>query len=491
MIGFVIIPIATDMQDDTLIYDGSTTMSRIAKRNDFIIHQGTIPVTTKTTMKGTRREGTNLQKSEHPSFSLRRYFIQWMFPELEWTNFQEKQKQSHTLLHNDRNNNKNNESETQNLQPQIAWLMSFPNSGTSYTLHLVHQVTNTSVGTNYEKEVKKDSSDIIAESVHSSSNKYFGPFVLQPHLKKPSSYILTKTHCSGYCNDCPIEKYIVDRYQFAQGCATNVLTPSSVNVLQQQDQLQQGVDEDEVKTSSNDRLTTNSSTNSTNSHNESSQIEVSKKKRNNEKKLPNMMQNNILYNYQIEPKRTIRLVRDPFSNIVSNFHHWIGKQTKQRSGLEKEYTDDFKGFQKYCQWYNLLFQKQLKQLIEFRSSNSGGGGVRGTGGGGGRKHLYSTNVWEVKRIFRRREMRELMKLVPCHQHFFRYVSVSFYFDSFTYKRCIIHFDPKSLLYGCFDDFAILINSGTTMPIMLQSIWIHLLYIIMITKLILLKQQIGY
>lgn len=427
MVGLVIIPISSDIQDDILMHNGSTNMSRIAKRNDFIIQEGAIPasMTITTTTKRVRR-GANLQSSDHSSFSLRRYFIQWMFPELDWADFQKKQ-HSHTFLHHDKSNNQSN---TQNnLQPQIAWLMSFPNSGTSYTLHLVHGITNTSVGTNYEKEVKKDSSNIIAESVHSSSN-YYGPFVLQPHFKLPPSYILTKTHCSGYCNDCPIEKYVVDRYQFAQGCATNVLTPSSVNVLQQKDQIPQE-EVDKEKTSGKNGLTNNY--NSTNRNSESiSQIELSKKKRksNNEKKQqPNMMQNNILYNYQIEPKRTIRLVRDPFSNIVSNFHHWIGKQTKHKSGLEKEYTDDFKGFQKYCQWYNLLFEKQLKQLIEFGGSNSGGGGIRGTSSGGGRKHLYGTSVWEAKRIFRQKEMRELMKLVPCHQHFFRYISVSFYFVS--------------------------------------------------------------
>lgn len=38
-------------------------------------------------------------------------------------------------------------------QPGIAWLMTFPNSGTSYTMNMVAESTNKSFATNYGKEV--------------------------------------------------------------------------------------------------------------------------------------------------------------------------------------------------------------------------------------------------------------------------------------------------------------------------------------------------
>ena len=48
-----------------------------------------------------------------------------------------------------------------------------------------------------------------------------GPFVHKPaDYDVPSSYILTKTHCAGYCDDCPPRGFISTVSSFERGCRT-------------------------------------------------------------------------------------------------------------------------------------------------------------------------------------------------------------------------------------------------------------------------------
>jgi hypothetical protein len=41
-----------------------------------------------------------------------------------------------------------NDGKEDNSQPKVAWLMSYPNSGTSYTIHLIRESSNTTTATN-------------------------------------------------------------------------------------------------------------------------------------------------------------------------------------------------------------------------------------------------------------------------------------------------------------------------------------------------------
>lgn len=52
-------------------------------------------------------------------------------------------------------------SSSSSLLPDIAWLMSFPNSGRSYTMRLVQAVSNTTAATNYAEECKQDSRVVL------------------------------------------------------------------------------------------------------------------------------------------------------------------------------------------------------------------------------------------------------------------------------------------------------------------------------------------
>ena len=240
------------------------------------------------------------------------------------------------------------EADNNGSTPHVAWLMSFPNSGTSYTMHLVRSLSNTTCATNYEKEANvKDTIPISGLSPH-------GPFLLKNDMIVPKRFILTKTHCAGYCNECPIGKYIINRFEFQQGCATNILTSTHIDAM-------------------------------------------------------NRNIHNAIYDYRIEPKRVIRLVRDPFDNVVSNFHHWLGKQATLGNGLDKDYTRDRKGFMDYCKGYNALFENKMKKEKEHTRTYL--------------KHFFS-------------EVEMLMPGVPCHQHFFRYINVSLFIISACISRFV-------------------------------------------------------
>ena len=101
--------------------------------------------------------------------------------------------------------------------PQIVWLASFPNSGTSYTMTMVEQASNRSTATNYGLEV----ADYKNPSIPLHTNHPEGPYWEggQKRLLPESGYILTKTHCGGRCVRCGAKDYVVNASAFLDACA--------------------------------------------------------------------------------------------------------------------------------------------------------------------------------------------------------------------------------------------------------------------------------
>jgi len=106
--------------------------------------------------------------------------------------------------------------------PHIVWLASFPNSGTSYTMHLVAQSSNTSFATNYGNKVTPP------EAPHSLSiypRRPEGPFwpglsgIMSTPRPLPDKYVITKTHCGSYCAKCGPDAYLETPETFLQKCA--------------------------------------------------------------------------------------------------------------------------------------------------------------------------------------------------------------------------------------------------------------------------------
>lgn len=102
---------------------------------------------------------------------------------------------------------------------RVAWLMSFPNSGTSFTSKLVRHSTRTHTATNYGEE---NIDETKGESVPVFSNHTEGPFwtdpLSHPEYEEPLDFVLTKTHCGGRCEKCGPSKYVENPHLFLKDC---------------------------------------------------------------------------------------------------------------------------------------------------------------------------------------------------------------------------------------------------------------------------------
>jgi hypothetical protein len=105
--------------------------------------------------------------------------------------------------------------------PQIAWLMSFPNSGTSYTMTLVARASDKAFATNYGDEVIAPD-DLESLSIYPRRPE--GPFWagLSGKIAKPrdlpDKYVMTKTHCGARCVDCGPDQYVETPEEFLRRC---------------------------------------------------------------------------------------------------------------------------------------------------------------------------------------------------------------------------------------------------------------------------------
>jgi hypothetical protein len=94
--------------------------------------------------------------------------------------------------------------------PPIAWLMSFPNSGTSYTISNTEHVSQRTTASNYGVGL-----------FYIDPQMADGPYLHRPTMESPSHVLLTKTHCMGYCDDCRPRGFMISSPDdFLRGCAT-------------------------------------------------------------------------------------------------------------------------------------------------------------------------------------------------------------------------------------------------------------------------------
>eukprot|EP00550_Attheya_septentrionalis_P010305 CAMPEP_0198289168 /NCGR_PEP_ID=MMETSP1449-20131203/7461_1 /TAXON_ID=420275 /ORGANISM="Attheya septentrionalis, Strain CCMP2084" /LENGTH=437 /DNA_ID=CAMNT_0043987465 /DNA_START=530 /DNA_END=1843 /DNA_ORIENTATION=- len=196
--------------------------------------------------------------------------------------------------------------------PKVAWLMSFPNSGTSYTMHMTQNASAQSVASNYGKEAHLNLSDgrinvPLFEDKPESPNL----IISYPRLNMPTSYVLTKTHCGGYCMECGPDDYIETLQSFKRRCLLSHRYEALP--LKKKDKLQQEkyrwVD----------------------------------------------------YTYPEDMvKRAVHIIRDPFDNIVSRFHLHFKKKKRKWSGSDEEwdrnYPSNSTGFRNWCQYIDSKYQ---------------------------------------------------------------------------------------------------------------------------------------
>lgn len=85
-------------------------------------------------------------------------------------------------------------STTNQKRPKMVWLMSYPNSGTSYTMRLVARLSQRAIASNYGREMTNPPTP----NTPLYPGQWNGPFYRpQPKRPLPEDYILVKTHCGG------------------------------------------------------------------------------------------------------------------------------------------------------------------------------------------------------------------------------------------------------------------------------------------------------
>lgn len=110
---------------------------------------------------------------------------------------------------------KNNESRNvrSDRLPKLAWLMTYPNSGTTYTLSLMEQVTKTSMASNYMQDRKV----LPRPTVQIFEDQPVGPFWRGPIMNPlPNTTVLVKTHCVHVGG--PAKALSMSLESFVQGC---------------------------------------------------------------------------------------------------------------------------------------------------------------------------------------------------------------------------------------------------------------------------------
>ncbi|KAG7354070.1 sulfotransferase family protein [Nitzschia inconspicua] len=117
--------------------------------------------------------------------------------------------------------------------PAIAWLMSFPNSGTSFTMTMVARASNRSFATNYGDEVTaKDEPDSLSIYPRRPEGPYWSGYSGKINTPRdlPDKYVITKTHCGSRCINCGPDQYIETPFMFLRRCSQGHarLTPGGV-----------------------------------------------------------------------------------------------------------------------------------------------------------------------------------------------------------------------------------------------------------------------
>ena len=159
----------------------------------------------------------------------------------------------------------------------VSWLVSFPNSGTTYTIHNTEQVSMRSTATNYAMELHYK--DEMLPVCQNKDNIAHGPWQRNNTLRVPPT-ILTKTHCAGYSDRAALQNSIVSTERFLSGCqeSTQYIDPNNRS--------------NHVKKQSS-------------------------------------------YEHKDLVKSVIHLIRNPFDNVISRMHHGM-KMRQKRLGFSAE-----------------------------------------------------------------------------------------------------------------------------------------------------------
>ena len=201
-------------------------------------------------------------------------------------------------------------SKTKGVEPvksSVSWLVSFPNSGTTYTIHNTEHVSMRSTATNYLSEVHYGKKNRIPVRPNVADNIKNGPWQRNNTLPMPA-VTLTKTHCTGYDDRAPMQSSIISTARFLQGCRE--------------------------------------SSQYANNNDERNKVKVKS-----------------FYNHKDIVVSVIHLIRNPFDNIISRMHHGM-KSRRKTLGLSEEQAKTFmsseRGVNTWCSVADRAFWMETK-----------------------------------------------------------------------------------------------------------------------------------
>jgi len=184
--------------------------------------------------------------------------------------------------------------------PKVAWFLSYPNSGTTYTQTAVQQATQSTVASFYGREFLSINgiSDWRDESILAFEDKKDGPFRVSNENLPSGGYILSKTHCGGFCSSC----------------MPAVLTPSEF--------LKECTFASRVERTDREG------------------------------------ESQVIYT-QYDPsivEKAVHLIRNPFDNVIGrfNFEHVLNERNSTLIRWNKLYTKDQAGFKEWCRHFDQI-----------------------------------------------------------------------------------------------------------------------------------------
>ncbi|KAL3815403.1 hypothetical protein ACHAXA_011521 [Cyclostephanos tholiformis] len=221
---------------------------------------------------------------------------------------------------------------------KVAWLM----SGTSFTSLLIRLASNTTSGTNYGMETNPGASAMsvpiydwsefgpywihppgnVFSSRDIDKNKQGGDFIRNYDIPPPDSSIITKTHCGSRCVFCPPQEYLETDLSFLGSCLSGSRrVPARIK-------HRADVDASAIEAAykNGTLLTYLAGTNTA--------IQYKKQ--------------HVMYDPAVVEK-AIHLVRNPFDNLVSRFHHEQKENPKRgKTRWVNRYSNDVTGFKRWC-----------------------------------------------------------------------------------------------------------------------------------------------
>ena len=204
-----------------------------------------------------------------------------------------------------------------NTDLRIAWLMSFPNSGTTYTNALVGTVSGYNAATNYGGEAQNGTNVPVFDNMpngpyYSGDPSAMNEYGVRVYESPPSGYILTKTHCGSYCFWCPTTEYITTATKFATSCSRG-------HFERNVEGTQRG---------GGKQIVVHSSYNAT------------------------------------FVKKAVHLIRNPLDNIVARFHFEMKKLSVENK--PQTHTMSREGFRAMCKEMDAKYQNDTKQSEFYR-----------------------------------------------------------------------------------------------------------------------------